>query len=153
MAFANFLDGLDIFKIEKGTAEVIALAARPPDFTTVRKNKVEQAPYRYDCMKGVSHPMEIESECYTLVMVAEAIMDIAQLTRDERSPHKFNREESAFIGSLRDQPKVTWALANSFDGLYVYRVEDVAWFSTTFRLAVYMKEEHATFWKLKYHGV
>ena len=124
-----------------------------PD-TKVMAIPIRQAQYRFDCMLGADHPLNIEREHYILTTVATRHMDTvvqAEANSWSRLP-RFNSEEMDFIMSVQKFPEVEWAIDNSFDGIYIYKEEDFARFSTMFKFAVYMKEEQATFWKLKYNG-
>lgn len=114
----------------------------------------KQAQYRFDCMMGAEHPLNIEREHYILTTVATRHMDtVATAQMDRWSKHPtFNEAEIDFIMSVQQRPEIEWAIDNSFDGIYVQKEEDFARFATTFRFAVYMKEEQVTFWKLKYNG-
>jgi len=117
--------------------------------------KPEQAQYRVDWMNGAAHPLNIESQHYTLVMLSTESMDSDTLTRDRiQNDHmtKFNEVEMGFIGSVKRRPEIEWALDNSFDGLYVHRYADPSEFRTMFKFAAYLKGDQATFWKLKYHA-
>ena len=69
-----------------------------------------------------------------------------------RRPGQFSDVEIEFINSVQRRPEIEWAIDNSFDGIYVQKYEDFSRFVTSFKFAVYMKEEQATFWKLKFNG-
>jgi len=125
-----------------------------PQLNIAVGDKRSQASYRFDCMEGLAHPMAIESHRYTLVPVCADSIDSTVFDQDYRVPANtsFNEHEMAFIDAIRGRPEVEWAIDNSFDGLYVKRFEDPSLTRTQFRFAVYLKDEHVTFWKLKYNG-
>lgn len=118
--------------------------------------RLKQTQYRLDCMNGMDHPMQIEVHNYILVTVATREMDTGVANtanrwgRWSRCP-TFSQLEMEFIALIQRCPEVEWAIDNSFDGLYVAKEDNPATFNTQFRLAVYMKEEQATFWKLKFN--
>ena len=115
-----------------------------------------QANYRVDCMTGQPHPLSIERHHYVLETICTQSIKAGVFQDDERSLYKrsnrFSPLEMDFITSIQRRPEVAWAIDNSFDGIYVRKYEDHARMATSFQFAVYMKEEHATFWRLKYSG-
>ena len=118
------------------------------------KNGWDQAQYRFACMDGAPHPLAIEREQYTLVTIHTQSID-ASVHFAADGPHntgRFSTPEIEFINSVQLRPEVEWAIDNSFDGVYVQKFNDHARYATSFQFAVYLKEEQATFWKLKFSG-
>ena len=118
------------------------------------KKGYNQARYKFDCMAGIEHPLSIERERYVLTTVHTSSLDASldRLMPDQKRPGQFSEPEIEFINSIQRRPEVEWAVDNSFDGVYVQKYEDFSRFATSFKFAVYLKEEQATFWKLKFHG-
>lgn len=124
----------------------------PSEISVLKK----QPQYKFDCMDGINHPLKIEQDNYTLVTVKTVTIDTEkfahQSNKDWHHRFEFTASELDFINTLRNDPQVNWAEENSFDGLYIHKLDDYSTLSTKFKLAVYLKTEHATFWKLKFHG-
>jgi len=137
-------------RLEETAVEEITRSV--PRNIMVTKKKPTQAQYRYDCMNGQEHPMQLEHHAYTLVTVHRDNIDIGMAESDAYNERMFNSEELDYISTVVRRPEVEWAMDNSFDGVYIQRHRDPAQFTTVFRFAVYMKEDQATFWKLKFNG-
>lgn len=107
--------------------------------------------YRQKCLKGESHPLGIESYNYQLVIVEEAhINESVSAMTNAYGYTKFSQDEVSFIESVARRPHVEWAVDNSFDGLYVMKYFNPSAFGDMFKFGVYLKDELATFWNLKY---
>jgi len=147
--------GSDVMRIDTRSDDIVIeeINRSLPDFIAVPvKEHMEQANYRFGCMR-LDDSLAIEQECFRLITVWTDSIDSTMMAADHGYAHpKFNPSEIVFIKDIQCQPEVAWAVDNSFDGLYVLRSEDPSLTSTRFRFAVYMKEEHVTFWKLKYNG-
>jgi hypothetical protein len=91
------------------------------------------------------HPLEIESDQWILVWVNRFRFNVFELD-------KFNAD-SEFTKYLCDitmrDKRTRWAVENSFDGLYFQRRQR-SLDEVTIKIGVYLKEEHATYWTLKY---
>jgi len=121
------------------------------------KKHFDQAHYRRACMNGEEHPLCIERHQYVMVTVCTQSID-AGIFMQADDPHEYSRSnrfsplEMDFITSVQRRPEVEWAVDNSFDGIYVQKYEDFARNATSFQFGVYMKDEQATFWRLKFSG-
>ena len=111
---------------------------------------LDQPRYKTNCMLGESHPLgleTVEQECYSYELIVIGEIDESEV---------YSNYQSADIGSLLEayikDPKIEWALENSFDGLYVEAVPDPSTFATHYKLGAYLRKEHITFWRLKYSG-
>lgn len=111
---------------------------------------IRQADYKFNCLVGEQHPLEIEVHNYVLVRLCTERIDVA--TSHHKLSRMFSEPEQEFIRDVRRRPEIEWAEENSFDGLYISKCEDVGSMKTAFSFAAYLKEEQATFWKLKYGG-
>jgi hypothetical protein len=121
----------------------------------VPRQQQRQAAYKFECMENPdAHPLDIRTDNYELITITSCAIDPMHDVNDRSygNHYKFNQDEIEFIQSISRQPKVEWAIENSFDGLYIQKEFNHADFRTHYRFAVYLKEEQATFWKLKYHG-
>lgn len=139
---------------EKPTVEMIAQRPQSNIEVPVIKHR-RQADFRYACMDGETHPMQIEREHYVLVKIHVQSIDtsVAAQHADPYSKYTpFSPAEMDFIESVQQRPEIEWAVDNSFDGIYIQKFDDYARGATSFEFAVYMKEEQVTFWKLKYSG-
>jgi len=152
----HYTYGSDVMRIDTRSDDIVIeeINRSLPDFIAVPvKEHMKQARYRFACMEGEPHPLTIEQQCYRLITVWTDSIDSTVMAADHGYAHpKFSPGEIAFIKDIQCHPEVAWAIDNSYDGLYVLRSEDASLTSTRFRFAVYMKEEHVTFWKLKYNG-
>lgn len=101
--------------------------------------------YRDRCMRGEPHPLNIEQECYTLIEVCKF-----EVREDVNLAASSKEEEAKALANALKIPGVEWAIDNSFDGPYCATYRDPSRFEVVFKIAVYLKAEHATFWKLKY---
>jgi hypothetical protein len=112
--------------------------------------------YRTGCMTGATHPLEIEKHCYRLTTIATLTMDAMVRGNDSRRnkwPYiglHLTGEEQNFIRDSIAGRAMSWAIENSFDGLYIQKDQDLSRLVTIFRVSVYMKEEHITFWRLQF---
>lgn len=111
--------------------------------------------YRERCLNGEPHPLNIEMQNYELVIIEEMSIDKLHMAdynmltcRYEVSSH----DQAMLIQSVTQRPHVMWAIDNSFDGLYVARRHDHSYSGVKFLFGVYLKDELATFWRLKYMG-
>lgn len=138
--------------------EIEELFERPPGNIAVPVKKIfDQAYYRTACLNGEEHPLAIEREHYMMITICKQSMDTDIFIQADGNPgyahsNRFCPAEIDFINSIQRRPEIEWAVDNSFDGIYVQKYEDHHRMSTMFQFAVYMKEEQATFWKLKFHG-
>ena len=145
---------IDIRKEKPAIEDVSSL----PEFITALprgNNMYEQAQYRWDCLAGQEHPLQIETRQYVLLTICKQSIDMAVASSRNSEYYsiygrRFNQNEVEFIDSVKLRPEIEWAIDNSFDGLYVARYEDPSLMKAVFRFAVYVKEEQATFWKLKF---
>ena len=91
-----------------------------------------------------SHPLNIVDEVYERVVVATRLVpDLS---------HHINQEqwEKDIFHSIMEQEEVQWAHDNSFDEPHYsiqYIVEKQA---KCFRISMYLKPEHCTFWRLQF---
>jgi len=152
----HYTFGSDVMRIDTRSDDIVIeeINRSIPDFIAVPvMEHMEQARYRFDCMR-LDDQLAIEQKCYRLITVWTDSIDSTAMANDHGYAHpKFSPSEIAFIKDIQCHPTVAWAIDNSFDGLYVLRSEDASLTSTRFRFSVYMKEEHVTFWKLKYNGI
>lgn len=113
-------------------------------YNKIIKNVDTVPQYKTNCMLGEPHPLDIESQYYSLTPILTQ-----HITANAK---QFNFDEMEFIKSIAKRPEIEWAIHNSFDGLYVRKYESaiIEIQTIVFRFAVYLKEDHATFWKLKY---
>jgi hypothetical protein len=119
----------------------------------IQKRLDYRAPYREACMNGFDHPMEIETHQYKLFTVAQDDINAdAFIQASEIRGRYWSDLEMEFFQSVLKRPEVEWAIDNSFDGVYIAKADDPSTLSSIYKFAVYLKEEHITFWKLKYHG-
>jgi hypothetical protein len=107
-------------------------------------------------MTGRAHPLKIEEQHYVLTAIAAHEVNIAAFAQQPsdlwNSRFHFSPTEIDYINAIHEQPEVDWAVRNSFDGLYVQKIDDYANFATRYVFAVYLAPEHHTFWKIKFHG-
>jgi len=119
---------------------------------TKYKKSYTQPKYNHESMTG-NHPLSIETHDYVLMVVHTSQID--QSTFISRSAGvvtpTLDGAEMLYVNSVRRKPEVEWAVNNSFDGMYITTESDPATFTMRFRFAVYMKSEHATFWRLKFN--
>ena len=94
-----------------------------------------------------SHPIDIVDEVYERVVVARYwyTNDTYKLNDDTEESLVHN-----IFRSLMQREEVQWAYDNSFDEPHFersYSHSEQAW---GYQISMYLKPEHATFWKLKY---
>ena len=136
------------------TLEELCTALEPEINVPVPRHSY-QSPYRSDCMAGEVHPLNIETQNYQLLTVHRTSIDTsiaADYQSDYYNRYKFSEPEMVFIETVKRRPEVEWALDNSFDGLYIQRIDDYSTMATVFKFGVYLKREQVTFWRLKYDG-
>jgi len=146
-----------ILRINQREETVEELFETPDRNIAVPVNRrLDQAHYRTACLDGVPHPLGIEQHHYILVTVATRSIDSSiafqSTSPDYQYSNRFTPNEMDFINSVQNDLAVEWAVDNSFDGIYVRKYEDHGRMATSFQFAVYMKEEQATFWRLKFSG-
>ena len=125
----------------------------PRDIAVPIQKPLTPQHYRLDCMQGYDHPLEIERHHYQLLCIAEDSIEIDAFAHNRQAPGKqYTPMELEFFSNVFRRPEVEWAIDNSFDGVYIHRVDDHASLASIYRFAVYLKEEQITFWKLKHHG-
>lgn len=105
--------------------------------------------YRERCLLyDEEHPLRIERLKYELVILEKVQIDS---TWDTCSSYtRWSESEVELLKTLTHKPHIAWAIDNSFDGLYIAKRDDPSVLATTFILGAYLKEELATFWRLKY---
>jgi len=125
-----------------------------PDYIKVAKHNDFMADWRTDVAGGSPHPILIEHELYTKIMIGKLYIDMAH-DAPNISPaggRGFNRYEEEEIKGFLRRPEMAWANDNSFDGVYIRKEPDYAQMRVIMVVYAYMKEQHVTFWKLKFTG-
>ncbi len=111
-----------------------------------------QPQYKVDCLHGQEHPLGIELEDYHLMHIGFTRTKEVLMWRD--SPTDFdsaiNESDSELIKNFSKRPVINWAIANSFDGLYIDKKVDEYGLHHVYNFSVYMKGVHCTYWKLKF---
>lgn len=115
-------------------------------------------PWRVRTIETGEHPLRIESEEYHLTWVHDVKISLEMLSRKKYDGYVYGsgntefdeHEQEMIMTHARDIPAIAWAVDNSFDGLYVKKKENYEAFVMVYRFGVYLKEHHATFWKLKF---
>lgn len=123
----------------------------PAPIIRVAKQSTFQASWREDVAEGANHPLEIEKEEWVLIwLLSIRVHHAGQTNFRSNLDDQWTEDEKIIIEEHLKQPKIDWALDNSFDGLYFHRQDDNFQLCTYYRIGAYLKSKHATFWKLKY---
>jgi len=125
------------------------------DYKIHKVDPYERQPdYKTDCMNGSPHPLATPTFIYTRITIGHTDVDSGQ---ESSSAHyhwhkgdNWSQSDADVIRSFIERPEVDWALNNSLDGLYVKKVMRPDNWSTHYKFEAYLKEEHITFWKLKF---
>jgi len=133
------------------------VSSLPPMIIKVAKTNPVFVDWRDEVANGAQHPLQIEELTYTRCTVGKMRIDTSFNRVNPNgyglSPqeHLEEHEQTALRNFLED-PVIAWAVDNSFDGIYVTKDTDHASMKTIFEFIVYLKEEHVTFWRLKFSG-
>jgi len=121
------------------------------DIIHIRKPIIPQAKYKYECLDGKLHPLEIESHQYKLIQIAEHVVFAIDVNNEPFDSYEnLNIDEIFMIEAYSRRNRIEWAIANSFDGIYISKQVDIPKCQTRYTISVYMKEEHCSYWILKY---
>lgn len=95
------------------------------------------------------HPMQCEEFVYERTKIYE--LSVADYELQTTPYHKHDSEHLIYTvkNVLRD-PAVEWAVMKSFDGVYIYKHFDHAFYRTILQFYVYMEPKHSVFWTLKF---
>ena len=118
------------------------IADNMPDYIKVAKPSIPAIfSQREDIIINDQHPLEIETEGYHKIEIGKIRLEVS-----------FNpaEDEERYLELMTRDPKIQWAIDNSFDGLYISKEKDPTSFNMIYHFYVYLKDEHALFWKLKY---
>ena len=140
-----------------GTAKSVCFKDVPP-------HKYQAVPeYMEDAFEGYPHPLGIDNkdsmakqklESYSFLIVHETYMSESVQAQNHQVYFKaglhFSQEEQKLIQDVQRYKEVSWAMQNSFDGLYVRKFMNPEHYETAFQFGVYMLDQHITYWQLKF---
>ena len=91
-----------------------------------------------------SHPLNIVDEVYERVVVATRwVSDLSYHNNQEQI-------EKDIFRLMMEQEEVQWAHDNSFDKPHFSKQSRLESDETCFRVTMYLKPEHCTFWRLQF---
>ena len=121
----------------------------------IKKLIHQQVPeYKLNCLSGAPHPLDIESVSYRLTQVGKVVGQDMESDGSQRPFDRYSNlseEELYLVQQFSLRPEMEWAIANSFDGLYIDKYRYPHEMKKSYTFHVYRKEEHITYWKLKFN--
>jgi len=131
----------------------VEFLTHPPTNQYIRVNKHSDifTDYRQHMEHGGMHPlsMELEQEEYKFIHIGYIRVEGSNI-QNSTSKHWLETYHGEALKSFLRDPKVAWAVENSFDGIYVTQEPDYASFETKMCISCYMLGKLAVFWKLKF---
>jgi len=109
--------------------------------------------YKLDVMNGEDHPLQGKDFIYKLTHIDTLYQDAMGIAINGYPASRegtLTSDEVEFLRTACKQSQLDWAIENSFDGLYIKKQLDPASYRMVYALYVYMEEQQATFWRLKY---
>jgi len=132
--------------------EITKLDKMPPNIIRIAKTHQMFNDWRTSVTNGSPHPVLREDE-YIRINIGKLRMESSSMQPSSynSSPiQELEKYEHYGLKTFLERIEVAWAVDNSFDGVYVVKEMDYNNFNTNFIFSVYLKQEQATFWTLKY---